>query len=201
MQQRIAGLILAGGRGQRLGGQDKALLPLGGRPLIAHVINRLGPQVTPVAISANGDPDRLAAFGLPVLPDPVGGFPGPLGGVLAGLTWAQSLGVSALVTVSVDTPFLPHDLLERLWAGRGASGLALAASASECAAPPRLHPTCALWPVDLAPVIARAIAAGQLRIGQLARDNGAATVIFHGDPDPFFNINTPEDIARAEALG
>ena len=104
----ICGLVLAGGHGRRLGGADKALLPLAGRPLLGWLLPRLAPQVDALAISANGDPARFAAFGLPVLPDPVVDQ-GPLSGLLAGLDWAAGQGAQALLTVPADTPFIPLD--------------------------------------------------------------------------------------------
>ena len=148
---RIFGIILAGGQGRRMGA-DKALLPLAGRPLLAHVIDRLEPQVERLAISANGDPARFARFGLPVLPDdtPLG----PLSGILAGLTWAADQGADAMVSAPVDAPFLPGDLTPRLILAADGPHLALARSGD------RLHPACALWPVSLATALAAFLISG-----------------------------------------
>ncbi|WP_406871103.1 molybdenum cofactor guanylyltransferase MobA [Thioclava sp. 'Guangxiensis'] len=182
------GLILAGGEGRRLGGVDKALVPLGGQPLLAHVMARFAPQVERVAISANGDGARFApwAQGCPVLPDPPAHLhEGPLAGILAGLDWAQAQGAQGVVTVAVDTPFLPHDLVARL-AGEGP---ALAMSSE------RRHPTFAAWPVGLRDEVAQALRAGERRLGRPLQ--GARAVVFEAQPDPFFNINTPEDLALA----
>jgi molybdopterin-guanine dinucleotide biosynthesis protein A len=180
---RIAGVILAGGRGRRMGGADKALIPLRGRPLIAHAIARLSPQVTALAISANGDPARFAAFGLPVLAD--ADPRGPLSGVLAGLGWAA--GHDALVTVAVDTPFFPADLVARLAA---AGAPAMAASRGD------LHPTFALWPLTAAPALQAFLASGaHPRVTDFARSLHAATVAF--DDGDFSNINTPDDLSAA----
>ena len=191
----IAGIVLAGGQATRMGGGDKALLPLGGRPLLAHVLARLAPQVGAVAISANGDPARFAGFGLPVLADPVPGFPGPLAGVLAGMDWAQGLGAEAVLCVAGDTPFLPVDLVARL---SGAGEFALAASPSEGRL--RQHPTVGLWPVRLREALREALSRGENKVGRFAAAQGAVAVPFDAPPDPFFNINTPDDLRAAEAL-
>ncbi|WP_413864120.1 molybdenum cofactor guanylyltransferase MobA [Albidovulum sp.] len=193
------GMILAGGRAQRMGGGDKGFLPLAGRRIIDHVIARLGPQCCALAINANGDPARFAGFGLPVLPDPVPGFPGPLAGLLAAMDWAAGFGAGAVVTVAADTPFLPGDLVARLTATATGGG-AIAAS-PDAAGELRAHPTCGLWPVALRNRLAQAIAGGERRLGVWAESCGAGRAEFGSQPfDPFFNINTPEDLAAAEAL-
>lgn len=189
---RINGLILAGGEGRRMGGADKALLILNGRTLLDHAVARLGPQLGALALSANGDPARFAGFSGPVLADETSERYGPMAGVLAGLDWAAEVGADALVTVSVDTPFLPTDMAARL-AAANAGGLAVAESGG------RLHPTCALWPVQLRPALRAALEAGERRIGQWVETQGAVRVRFAGEPDPFININTPGDLAWAEA--
>ena len=139
----VLGVILAGGRSTRLGGGDKPLLALGGRPLLARVIDRLRPQVRALALNANGDPARFAAFDLPVVPDPVGGFAGPLAGILAGLIWArgQADPPEGIVTAAADTPFFPADLAARLTAAAGEDGLAIARSNG------RLHPVFGYFPI------------------------------------------------------
>lgn len=202
-----AAIILAGGRGTRMGGRDKAFLVLGGRPLIAHVRARLDRQAGPLAISANGDPARFARYGLPVLPDPVPAGAGPLAGILAGLDWAEEAGEARLLTVAVDTPFLPASLLRRLAGACRETGtdLALAASFGRDGAP-RLHPTFGLWPTRLRVELRRALDAREPdgtapSIRAFAARHGAATAYFHsGPPDPFFNINRPADLAAAPAL-
>lgn len=190
----IAGVILAGGRATRMGGGDKGLLPLAGRPMLAHVIARLAPQVGALALNANGDPSRFAGFGLPVLADPVPDHPGPLAGVLAGMDWAAGLGFGLIVTVSADTPFLPPDLVARLVPGP----FALAASPDTTGAL-RRHPTLGLWPVALREELRRALVSGERKVGRWAAEHGARSVPFPEAPDPFFNINTPEDLRIAEA--
>ncbi|MFP1644159.1 molybdenum cofactor guanylyltransferase MobA [Pontitalea aquivivens] len=194
------GVILAGGQASRMGGGDKGLRIVAGRALIAHVIDRLGPQVPRMAINANGDPARLAGFGLPVVADSIPGQPGPLAGVLAGLDWAAGLGASAIVTAAADTPFFPPDLVARLQAAAGESGLATAAS-PDAQGRLRRHPTFGLWPVALRADLRAAIARGQRRIGHWAEMQGAGLAAFDSIPfDPFFNINTPDDIATAARL-
>src|SRR5690606_37208572 len=115
MNEKVAGIILAGGLSRRMGGGDKSLLELAGRPILAHVVARLAPQVEALALNANGDASRLKDFDLPVMADTVEGFAGPLAGILAGLEWAASnKRFRAVVTVAGDTPFFPLDLVERL---------------------------------------------------------------------------------------
>jgi len=196
----IPGVILAGGRATRMGGGDKGLRLLAGRPLLAHVIDRLAPQCGGLAINANGDPARLAGFGLPVLPDSLPDHPGPLAGVLAGLDWAATLGLPAIVSAAADTPFLPRDLAARLHASAGPSGLALAASPDE-GGRLRQHPTFGLWPVALRHDLRQALQGGLRKIVLWTGAHGAGTAAFDSAPfDPFFNINTPEDLATAETL-
>ena len=108
------GVILAGGLATRMGGGDKGMLEIGGQSLLTHVTDRLGPQVGGMALNANGDPLRFDGLNLPVLPDTIEGFAGPLAGVLAGLDWAAEQGADSIVTAAADTPFFPHDLVERL---------------------------------------------------------------------------------------
>lgn len=191
----ILAVILAGGLARRMGGGDKPLALLAGRPLIAHVIERIGPQVAALAINANGDPARFAGFGLPVIADGVADHPGPLAGVLAGLEWARvhRPDVAAVLSVPGDAPFLPADLASRLAA---AGPLSLAASGGE------IHPTAALWPVALAPALRAALVSEGLRKVRLFTGrHGARTVEWPVAPvDPFFNANTPDDIAAAERI-
>lgn len=196
----IAGVILAGGRATRMGGGDKGLRPLGGQRLMDHVLARLSPQVDRLGINANGDPARFAEFGLPVFADSLPDHPGPLAGVLAGLDWAAEQGATAIVTAAADTPFFPRDLVARLTAGAGPSGLCLAASPDEDGKMQR-HPTFGLWPVALADDLRAALRGGLRKIVLWTDGHGAGTARFDSTPfDPFFNINTPEDIATAEQL-
>ncbi len=197
----VAGVVLAGGRARRMGGGDKTLLEVAGRPLLAHVQARLAPQVAEIAINANGDPERFAGFGLPIIADTVPGFVGPLAGVLAGMRWAARLGHRAVVSAAGDTPFFPGDLVARLAAAISpATPIAMAATTD----PKRglsEHPTFALWPVDLADDLEHALTVGDLRkVIVWTSRHGFARVLFDDTPYPFFNINTPEDLAEAERL-
>jgi molybdopterin-guanine dinucleotide biosynthesis protein A len=198
----IPGVILAGGRATRMGGGDKGLLPLGDTPILARVIARLEPQVSHIALNANGDPARFARFGLPVLPDSIADFPGPLAGVLAGLDWAAGEGAEAIVTVAADTPFFPTDLVTRLQAAAEAQGVPIALAATPDPERGKVrHPTFGLWPVALRHDLRQALEDGLRKVVLWTDRHGTATALFPAEPfDPFFNINTPEDLARAEAM-
>ncbi|MDQ7776093.1 molybdenum cofactor guanylyltransferase MobA [Paracoccus aminovorans] len=196
----LPAVILAGGLSTRMGGGNKGLRLLGGETLLARVIARLAPQCGALAINANGEPEALANYGLPVIADGFGGFAGPMAGVLAGMEWAAAGGADGVVSVSVDTPFLPEDLVHRLREARGRSGLAVAASPDESGRL-RDHPTCALWPVALQDDLRAALESGLHRIGQFAAAYDPGRAVFDSRPlDPFLNLNTPEDLARAARL-
>lgn len=193
--RRPIGVILAGGLARRMGGGDKPLRQLAGKPILAHVIERIGPQVSQLILNANGDLARFATWMLPVVPDPLPDFPGPLAGVLAGMRWAAEHTPEAadVVTVPGDTPFLPRDLVERLVAGRERKAIACAASGG------RVHPVVGLWPVRFADDLAQALGSGTRKILAWAEGHGLAEVEFTTAPvDPFLNVNNPEDLAIAE---
>lgn len=193
-------VILAGGRATRMGGRDKGALLLGGRPLLAHVIERIAPQVSAIVLNANGDPARFDSFGLPVVADSVSEFPGPLAGVLAGLDWAAARGEEAVVSVAADTPFFPTDLVARLQAEARLSGLALAGTPDPHRGHVR-HPTFGLWPVALRDDLRAALEGGLRKVVLWTDAHAAGLAMFEaGEVDPFFNINTPEDLAAAEAM-
>jgi molybdenum cofactor guanylyltransferase len=176
-----------------MGGRDKAFLQLAGRPLLAHVLDRLEPQVDRVLISANGDPARFAGFGCPVVADAVP--QGPLSGVLSAIAAAATMGATHVVSTPVDTPFLPGDLVTQLLlaAEASAEGLAFAADATGD------HPATALWPVGLAPALADFLASGEAKVTRFASAHGAARAQFP-DSRAFLNLNSPEDLVAAEAL-
>lgn len=179
-------MVLAGGAGRRIGG-DKAFVTLAGRPLLAHVLDRIGPQAGALAI--NGQDAGLEAFGLPVLADARPGL-GPLGGMFTAMRWAAGLGAAQVLTVAVDTPFLPRDVMARL---RGAGARAAVAVTEDGA-----HATTGLWSVDLAEPLAEALDRGTRKVRDWTGEIGAVPVRFD-DPDAFLNVNTPEDLRRAEA--
>ncbi|MFO1140771.1 MAG: molybdenum cofactor guanylyltransferase MobA [Paracoccus sp. (in: a-proteobacteria)] len=196
----VFAIILAGGLSTRMGGGNKALRMLGADTLLTHVVRRLRPQCDRLAINANGDPEQFQDYALPVVPDSFAGFAGPLAGVLAGMEWAASGGGESVVSVSVDTPFVPQDLMHRLREARGRSGVAVAAS-PDASGQLRDHPTCALWPVALAPEVRAALESGLHRIGQFAAAYDPGRAVFDSQPlDPFLNVNTPEDLRRAARL-
>ena len=190
------GVILAGGQATRMGGGDKGLLPLGQGTLLSSVIDRLEPQVAGLALNANGDAARFADLGLPVLADSIEGFAGPLAGVLAGLDWAAEQGAESIVTAAADTPFFPCDLVPRLVLAADGMEAPLALAAT----PDGRHPTFGLWPVVLRDDLRAALEGGLRKVVQWTDAHGAATAMFDGGGDPFFNVNTPEDLARAQTM-
>jgi molybdopterin-guanine dinucleotide biosynthesis protein A len=195
----IAGVLLAGGQSQRMGGGDKCLRMLGGRPILAHVIERAQPQVATLVLNANGDAARFAAFGLPVVADDIAGFAGPLAGVLAGLDWAaanlpQATHVASFAT---DAPFLPRDLVAALRDGMREGAYQLACAASDG----RAHPVFGLWPLALREDLRQALIGGLRKVDQWTGRYRLIEVEFPAAPvDPFFNANRPEDLAEAERL-
>ena len=189
---RPLGVILAGGLARRMGGGDKGRLTIGGREIISRVIDRLRPQVAELVLNANGDPARFDDLGLPVVPDSIEGFAGPLAGVLAGLDWAAGQGATHIATAAWDTPFFPQDLVARLEAEPGPITLART--------PEGRHPTFGLWPVALRADLRTELLAGTRKVLAWTDRHGTSYADFEGDPDPFFNVNTPEDLAAAEEL-
>ena len=184
-----------------MGGGDKILRPLAGRRVIDHVLERLRPQVTQMALNANGDPARFASFDLPVIADSMAEFPGPLAGVLAGMDWAAAEGAEHILTVAADTPFFPADLQARLSAAREAAGSPIALAATPGPDKIYRHPTFGLWPVALREDLRCALTGGLRKVVLWTDQHGCAEALFPVDPfDPFFNINRPEDLAQAEAM-
>lgn len=198
----VLGVILAGGLASRMGGGDKGLLDLGNVRLIDHVIGRFAPQVAGLALNANGDPARFSDLDLPVLPDSIPGYAGPLAGVLAGMDWAAAEGAEVIVTVAADTPFFPADLVDRLVGAAKSQGkpIALAVTPDPKRGPSR-HPTFGLWPVALRDDLRDALNGGLRKVVLWTDRHGAASALFDLDGgDPFFNINTPEDLMRARQM-
>lgn len=197
--RNIAGLVLAGGAGRRMGGANKALLMLAGKPLIDHARERLAPQVAAIALSANRDADRLAAFGCPILPDHDPRLLGPLAGILAGLGWASEAGFTHLATAAADTPFFPVDYVERLSEGRASAQAAIALAASAG----RVHAVFGLWPVALRDALAEHLEGSDDRsVMAFAQAQGMCRIDFpiEAGRDPFFNVNTPDELDHAHRM-
>ncbi len=200
MNPSTLGLVLAGGLARRMGGGDKALIEIGGRTILDRVLETITPQCDGVILNANGDPSRFARFGLPVIADDIPDFAGPLAGILAGLDWAAAHrpGIAWLVSVPGDCPFLPSDLVERLHAARLSAGTALACAKSG----DWRHPVAGLWPVALRGDLRRALVDEDLhKIEVWTARHGIAIAEWPDTPvDPFFNVNTPDDRARANDI-
>ena len=196
----IVGVLLAGGQSRRMGGGDKSLRELAGRTLLARIVERVRPQVGALMLNANGDPARFQAFGLPVAADAVGGFAGPLAGVLTGLEWAlaHAPGAAFVATFACDAPFVPEDLVARLARAVADENADMACAASNG----RDHPVFGLWPVRLAADLRHALVEEDIRkVDIWTARYRLARVTFAADPlDPFFNVNRPEDFTAAEAL-
>ncbi len=196
----IIGVILAGGQARRMGGGDKCLRQVGGKALLAHVIGRMQPQVDRLVINASGDPARFASYGLPIAPDNVPDFAGPLAGVLAGLDWAAAHLPQAryIVTAPADGPFVPRDLVRRLSEALAGAQAELASAASGG----QTYPVVGLWPVRLRDVLRRALVEEDMHKvdAWTARFKLAIADFPIGPVDPFFNANTPEQLAEAERL-
>jgi len=194
------GLILAGGLARRMGGGDKARINIGGLTILERVLARLKPQCSAIIINTNGDPARFADTGLPVVLDSMPDFAGPLAGILAGLDWAAANApdVADVVSVPGDCPFLPNDLVIRLQAARAAAGLRLACARSG----DWRHPVAGLWPVALRDDLRRALRdEGLHKVEIWTARHGVAIADWPAAPvDPFFNVNTPEDVAAAERI-
>jgi molybdopterin-guanine dinucleotide biosynthesis protein A len=194
------GVLLAGGLARRMGGGDKPLRTIAGRTILERVVERLAPQCDGLILNANGDPARFAALGLPVVPDTVPDFAGPLAGILAALEWtgANRPDVAYVASAAADTPFIPRDFVSRLHAARTAAGSPLACAESGGQA----HPVNALWAVSLKDDLRHALVVENLRkIDRWTARHGIAYATWANEPyDPFFNANTPEDLDLAEEI-
>jgi molybdopterin-guanine dinucleotide biosynthesis protein A len=194
------GLVLAGGLARRMGGGDKALIEIGGRTILERVLETIAPQCDGIILNANGDPARFARFGLPIVPDDIPDFAGPLAGILAGLDWAaiHRPEIAWMVSVPGDCPFLPTDLVARLHAARDAADTPLACAKSG----DWRHPVAGLWPVALRADLRRALVDEDLhKIEVWTARHGIALAEWPDRPvDPFFNVNTPDDRERAHDI-
>ena len=200
MTTNIPGVLLAGGLARRMGGGDKPMRQIAGRTILDRVIARLKPQCDGLIINANGDPARFAAFGLPVVADSVADFPGPLAGILAALDWAAANRpeVSLVLSAAADCPFLPRDLVSRLYRALTEQNAQLAVAASDG----QSHPVIGLWSVALRNELRHSLVVEDIRkIDRWTARYRLATVTWPTKPlDPFFNANTVEDIAEADRL-
>lgn len=187
---RVPCAILAGGQSSRMGGGDKCLLPLNGKPMLAHVLERVSPQASAILINSNSPQELFAGFGWPVLPDLVAGFQGPLAGLLTGMSWAARTGATHMLSVACDTPFLPLDLVQRLGAGIADGDIAIARDEA------RSHPVIGLWPTALASRLARDMDQNGIRgVHQWLRGLPVREITF--EAAHFRNINTRDDLRQA----
>ena len=186
--ERVTGIVLAGGRGSRMGGVDKGLQPLRGKPMVAWVLERLAPQVDEIVVNANQNLDAYAGFGHRVVPDSLGGFAGPLAGLHAGLLAAAH---ALAVTVPCDSPFLPLDLVRRLKEELGENDLAVAKTGDQP------HPVFALVRRSVLPHLERFLAGGGRKIDAWYATLAVVEVSFDDQPDAFRNINTLEELKNA----
>jgi len=200
----VLGVLLAGGLSRRMGGGDKGLMPLGGKPVMAHALDRLKAQTNRIVINANGDPNRFAGFGAPIVADSINGFAGPLAGVLAGLRFAEKLDdkPSFIATAAADTPFFPHDLVGTFKTKAEDERTIVLATSNK-----QRHPTFGLWPVNLADDLEEWLQDDKNRkvLLWVGRHHWTTAdfepiAIHYTIIDPFFNINTPEDFAHAQEL-
>ena len=193
---KIVGAIIAGGKSSRMEGREKAFLDLASKPVILHVIEQFEPQVDQLVINANGDPQRFSEFGLDVVPDVLTALTTPLAGLHAALKFTKSIEAEVLVTVPSDTPFLPYNLVAKLVEKAVVRGAAIAASGDQ------EHFIIGAWKTDLLDDLESAIARDNLfRVKDWANRSSAQSVIWPVEPyDPFFNVNTPEDLRVAEHI-
>ena len=194
----IIGVLLAGGKARRMGGGDKCLRPLAGLPLLDRIVARVRPQVSTLILNAGGDGERFASYGLPVVADTIPDFAGPLAGVLTGLEWAADKGAPWVASFATDAPFLPDDLVGRLAGAVRDQGADMACATSGG----RAHPVFGLWPVSLAGELRGAMETEDMRkIDRWTARYNLVRVDFSRHPvDPFFNVNSPDDLARAEEI-
>ena len=199
----IPGIILAGGLSRRMGGGDKGLLMLGKTTIIERVIDKISPQVGSLAININGDSSRFPDYKLPIIPDSIKGYLGPLSGILAGMEWAFKNGNRYIATVAADTPFLPDDLIKRLHAMVKSKNLNIGIAASRILSGDDvfIHPTFGIWEVALKDDLRDALANDTRKIMFWAKKFKLDYYYFDTNDklsDPFFNINTPDDLEEAK---
>jgi len=193
---QIAGVVLAGGQSRRMGGQDKSWIDIGGQPAIARACNRLASQVAHLAVNTNADPARFEELGRPIIADTLQNYPGPLAGLLAAMRWAGTLsGITHIVTAATDTPFFPPDFVERLAQHASGDQMIVMAQSGDW-----VHPVFGLWPIALADALEHYLTVeNERKILMFSERYDQQIVAFEDQPDPFFNINTPDDLATAQA--
>jgi|APFre7841882630_1041343.scaffolds.fasta_scaffold45509_1 molybdopterin-guanine dinucleotide biosynthesis protein A len=194
------GIILAGGLAQRMGGIDKSLIEIAGRPILERVVESLRPQCAGIALNANGDPSRFERFGLDVVADNVEGFAGPLAGILAGLDYVATHHpeIEYCVSVPVDTPFIPRNLVSKLSSARAATGADVAVASSSA----QMHYPVALWKVEIRDALRHALVEEDVRsVKKFIEKRRYGVALWRVKPyDPFFNVNRLEDLAAAEEI-
>jgi len=200
MSKSVVGVLLAGGLARRFGGGDKCLIELSGKPLLDHVIDRVRPQVDRLILNANGARDRFQSYGLDVVADVVEGYAGPLAGILTALEWVRAHAPEAAWVASfpTDAPVMPADLVSRMRDAISAQGADMACAMSAG----RTHPVIALWPVGIVDDLRKALVDQDIRkIDRFTAHYKIVHVDFAvGDFDPFLNVNTPDDLARAAEI-
>ena len=203
VSKNVAGVILAGGLASRMGGGDKSLKSLGKKTILESVMDRLSPQVTTIVLNANGDPQRFSRYKIPVVHDQTAQFLGPLAGVLSGLDWAYENGFTQIVTVAADTPFFPLTLVTTLSDVLSNSGTQIALAATKKKGSKRiiLHPTFGLWPVSLRNDLRSSLGLGVRKVVQWTEKHNHVEALFDVElGDPFFNVNTSEDLDQARRI-
>ena len=203
VSKNVAGVILAGGLASRMGGGDKSLKSLGKKTILESVMDRLSPQVTTIVLNANGDPQRFSRYKIPVVHDQTDQFLGPLAGVLSGLDWAHENGFTQIVTVAADTPFFPLTLVTTLSdvLSNSSAQIALAATKKKGSKRIILHPTFGLWPVNLRNDLRSSLGLGVRKVVQWTEKHNHVEALFDVEfSDPFFNVNTSEDLDRARRI-
>lgn len=203
VSNNIGGVILAGGLASRMGGGDKSLKLLGKKTILQSVMDRLAPQVTTVVLNANGDPRRFSKYKISVVHDQTNQFLGPLAGVLSGLDWAYENGFTQIVTVAADTPFFPLTLVKTLSdaLSNSDSQIALAATRNKDLKRIVRHPTFGLWPVNLRNDLRNSLGLGVRKVVQWTERHNHVEALFDIEfGDPFFNVNTFEDLAIARRI-
>lgn len=198
----IPGIILAGGLSRRMGGGDKGLLELGEKTIIKRVIDKILPQVSSLAININGDNSRFPDYELPIVSDSMEGFLGPLSGILAGMDWAFKNKHKYIATVAADSPFMPEDFIHRLYSLVKNQKLNIGIAASRILNTDDIfkHPTFGIWEVDLKNDLRKELAGDTRKIMKWAKKFKLDYCYFDINnelDDPFFNINTPDDLEKA----